>query len=375
MLRLRSLPLLVITLCTLFLGLAPAAPVAASAAPPTPIWIDSDTGVDDAVAIAALLRSRQAQIVGISSVAGNATVEDATNNILALLDVAGRRDVPVVYGAAAPLVYPLTAVGAFIHGSDGLWNAAPRRDLSALPRDPAAAICNAVRANPNLTLLALGPMTNVALAARRCQADLARVPIVALNGAKYGGNRTAVAETNTFIDPHATAEALHSDLRITVFPLDAFDKVKFDARVVIPLLENARDPLARFLAAPLKRYVNAQSSGQSTIFTLPDLIAALYVLNPSIATPQPALVVVHLENDPWRGSTIIATTPNEMVTTIADDAELSALVRRVFSEPGVDVRAEMAKIILRRPANAQVVLSVNLPSAPLAVLIQALINN
>lgn len=373
MLRLRALPLLFITLCMLLVGLAPATPAAASAAPPTPIWIDSDTGVDDAVAIAALLRAPQAQIVGISSVAGNTTADNATKNILALLDVAGRRDVPLVYGAAAPLVYPLTGVGAFIHGPDGLWNAAPARDLSALPRDPAAAICNAVRANPNLTVLALGPMTNVALAARRCQADLARVPIVALNGAKYGGNRTPVAETNTFIDPHSTAESLHSGLRITVFPLDAFDKIKFDARMVIPLLENSRDPLARFLAAPLKTYVAAQSGGQSTLFTLPDLIAGLYVLNPSLATPQPALVVVHLENDPWRGSTIIATTPNEMVTTIADDAELSNLVYRVFYQ-GANVQEEMAKIMLRRPANAQVVLSVNLPTSPMAVLAQALTN-
>jgi inosine-uridine nucleoside N-ribohydrolase len=363
------MPLLLAVLCALLVGLSPAAPAAAATThSAAPIWIDSDTGFDDAFAIAALLRSSKVNILGISAVAGNTTLDNAANNILTLLDVGGRTEIPVVYGAAAPLVYPLSRVGNFMHGPDGMWGVQRPHDLSRLPKDPAAAICAAARANPSMTLLALGPVTNVALAARSCQADLAKITIVALNGAKLGGNRTLVAETNTYIDPQATAEMLHSGLQVTMFPLDAFDNIKFDTRNTIPFLKNSRDPLARLLADPLDTYANTQSGGQSTLFTLPDLIAALYLLDPSLGTAQNCLVVVHLEDDYWRGSTIIAVSVNDMIKTLGTDAELSALAQRVFTDRNFNLPFELYKILMRSPANAKVVLSLDVRENPTALL-------
>ena len=374
MLRLRFLSLLLIALCVTLVGFAPARASASASGPSIPVWIDSDTGVDDAVAIAVLLRSPQVDIRGISAVAGNTTIENASNNILTLLDVAQRTDIPVIYGAAAPLSYPLSRVGIFIHGADGLQGAQRAHDLSALPRDPAAAICAAARANTNLTLLALGPLTNVALAARSCQADLARIKIIALNGAKQGGNRTPVAETNTYIDPQATAEVLHSGLRITLFPLDAFNSITFDTDKVIPWLRKSGDLLAQFLAQPLAIYAAAQSGGQSSTFTLPDLVPVLYLLNPSLATPQAALVAVHTDDDLWRGATMIGVTANEMVTMIATDAELSDLAVRLSRGQVPDLGAEIGAILLRQPANVQVVLSISLKPNTTTML-QKLFNN
>lgn len=369
MFRSRTMPLLLAVLCALLVGLSPAAPAAAATThSAAPIWIDSDTGFDDAFAIAALLRSSKVNILGISAVAGNTTLDNAANNILTLLDVGGRTEIPVVYGAAAPLVYPLSRVGNFMHGPDGMWGVQRPHDLSRLPKDPAAAICAAARANPSMTLLALGPVTNVALAARSCQADLAKITIVALNGAKLGGNRTLVAETNTYIDPQATAEMLHSGLQVTMFPLDAFDNIKFDTRNTIPFLKNSRDPLARLLADPLDTYANTQSGGQSTLFTLPDLIAALYLLDPSLGTAQNCLVVVHLEDDYWRGSTIIAVSVNDMIKTLGTDAELSALAQRVFTDRNFNLPFELYKILMRSPANAKVVLSLDVRENPTALL-------
>jgi inosine-uridine nucleoside N-ribohydrolase len=313
-------------------------------------------------------------IRGISAVAGNTTVENASNNILTLLDVAQRTEIPVIYGAATPLSYPLSRVGIFIHGTDGLQGAQRPHDLAALPRDPAAAICAAARANPNLTLLALGPLTNVALAARSCQADLAGIRIIALNGAKLGGNRTPVAETNTYIDPQATAEVLHGGLQVTLFPLDAFNAITFDSDQALPRLSRSHDPLAQFLAQPLTIYAAAQSGGQGSTFTLPDLVPVLYLLNPSLATPQAALVAVHTDNDLWRGSTIIGTTFNEMVTMIGTDAELSDLAIRFSKGQVPNLGAELAAIVLRQPANAQVVLRVSL-NFNTTTMLQKLFNN
>ncbi|HEU4321549.1 MAG TPA: nucleoside hydrolase [Roseiflexaceae bacterium] len=322
---------------------------------PTPIWIDSDTGVDDAVALAVLLRSPAVQIRGISSVAGNTTAENATRNILTLLEVAGRTTVPVVYGADAPLVFPLSRVGNLLHGPDGLWMAQRPRDLSGLPRDAAGAICAEARRTPHLTLLTLGPLTNLALATRSCPADLAQITVVALGGAKLGGNRTPVAETNIFIDPQAASEVLHARLRLTLITLDAFNQLKFDSRLVVPAFQQSRDPLFRFLAAPVGTYANVQGQGQ-TIFTIPDLVAALYVINPSLATPKQSLVVVNTDDSLWRGSTIVAI-EGEMVSVIASDVELSQLAVRAFSEPNFDLAVELARIMARTSANAKVVLT------------------
>ncbi|GAB4209260.1 MAG: hypothetical protein OHK0022_40020 [Roseiflexaceae bacterium] len=365
--RLPALLLMIVVLFTAVLGPVPSTMAAAAprlSAPqaqsatraPTPIWIDSDTGVDDAVALAVLLRSPAVQILGISSVAGNTTADNATRNILTLLEVAGRTNVPVVYGAAAPLAFPLSRVGDLLHGPDGLWFAQRPRDLSGLPRDAAGAICAEARRTPTLTLITLGPLTNLALATRTCPADLARISVVALGGAKLGGNRTPVAETNIFIDPQAAAEVLHARLHLTLIPLDAFDQLKFDSRVVLPLLQRSRDPLFRFLAAPLGTYVTAQSQGQGTIFTLPDLVAALYVISPGLASSKDALVVVNTDDSLWRGSTIVAV-ESEMVSVIASDVELSQLALRAFSEPGFDLATEIQKIMSRTSANAKVVLT------------------
>jgi len=359
MIRFCAIPLLLAQICASLLLLPPDHVSARSVAPAIPVWIDSDTGVDDAFAIAVLLRSRQVDIRGISAVAGNTTVENASNNILTLLDVARRTNIPVIVGAAAPLAYPLSYVGAYLHGADGLQGAQRSHDLSALPHNPAEAICAAARRTPTLTLLALGPATNVVLAARSCQADLVRVKIIALNGAKKGGNRTPVAETNTFIDPQATAELLHTGLQVTLVVLDAVEPMTFDTRKVVPMLTKSRDPLARLLAKPLSSYVAAQSSGQSTIFTLPDLAATFYLFDPSLATPKNALVTVGLEDNPWRGSTIIGVTPTELVLMIGSDAELSDLSWRASRGQVQDIPAAMKAIIMRQPANAQVVLGLN----------------
>jgi inosine-uridine nucleoside N-ribohydrolase len=343
------------------IGLAGAQPAAAAPAvvSRTPVFIDTDTGVDDAVALALLLRAPTANVVGISTVVGNTSVDNASRNVLTVLDIAGRT-VPVTVGADKPLVFPASRVGAFVHGPDGLWFAQKPHDLAALPHDAPAAIAAAARANPGMTLLALGPLTNIAQAVQRFPQDLAQVNIVALVGAKKGGNRSPVAEANAFGDPQALDIVVKGHLKLTLITLDAFSEMQLDSATVTKGLSNSRDPLFQFLAAPINAYAAAQTQGTGGKITIPDAVAAAYVLYPQIATPLGAIVAVQTDAGQTRGQTIIATDPNEKVFMIADDAELSALADAVFSGQIADINAEIAKILARHPDDAQVVLSLNL---------------
>lgn len=316
-----------------------------------PLLVDTDPGVDDAVALAWLFQQRSVELVGITTVAGNTTVDNATRNVLTLLDLADR-EVPVTIGAAAPLAYPLSRVGAFIHGPDGLWFSQQPADISGLPTDAPAAIAAAARAHPGLTILALGPLTNVAQAIERYPADMAGVRVVALAGARQGGNRTVAAETNAYLDPQALEIVLQSDVDLTLVTLDAFNDVTFDSADLIEELATADNPVARFLAQPVAAYAQAQTGGQDVPITLPDAVAAIWVLKPDLGPAAISLVQVIVENGPIRGKTLIAITLNERVQLLATDEELSAIAEAVFFDPSFDLAAALGAILARQPDNA-----------------------
>ena len=182
---------------------------AAKAQPQTlRLLVDTDPGVDGSVALTWLVSQREQplQILGVVSVAGNTTVANATNNALLVLKQLGHQDVPVVMGAASPLVQPLTKTSYFVHGPDGLWFLGWQnpQDLSSVRSDAPAFYCATIAANPGLRLLALGPLTNIALAVQQCPDTMKTVgELVILGGAKFGGNKTVVAEFNFWQDPEA----------------------------------------------------------------------------------------------------------------------------------------------------------------------------
>jgi purine nucleosidase len=131
------------------------------------VIIDTDAGVDDATAIAYFLsqKTQPVQLLGITAVAGNTAVENSANNALTLLETANL-STPVVVGAAQPLSRTLSHTGKLIHGPDGLWfvGAAHPHDLSTLSHDVPAFYYQMAQQHPGATLIALGPLTNVARA-------------------------------------------------------------------------------------------------------------------------------------------------------------------------------------------------------------------
>lgn len=201
-----------------------------------PLLFDTDPGVDDAMALLFLHAHPRVQLLGISTVFGNAEVDVTTRNALYLAERFGI-DAPVARGAARPLVRPARGAAADVHGDDGLGNLrtppAPRR--SADPRPAHRLIIDTLRAQPGqVTLLAVGPLTNLALALAEEPAIAGWVKQVVVMGGAFGtqghsGNVSPVAEANIFCDPHAADAVFTAPWPVTVVGLDVTHQVLMDA--------------------------------------------------------------------------------------------------------------------------------------------------
>ena len=189
---------------------------------PTPIILDCDPGHDDAIALLLALASPELQVLGVTTVSGNQTLEKTTANAIRVLDHVGRADVPVAAGAARPLMRERHTAPE-VHGETGLDGPnlpGPSRAPEALHAIDWIADTIASSATP-VTLVATGPLTNVGLFLARypdLQSHLER--IVLMGGAIAEGNTTPAAEFNIWVDPEAAARVFQSGLDLTMVGLD-----------------------------------------------------------------------------------------------------------------------------------------------------------
>ncbi len=354
----------------------------AAANTPVDVVMDADIGVDDAAAIAYLLSSRQANVIGITTVAGNTTVENSANNALLLLEVAGRTDVPVVIGAGAPLVLPPSQQGMFVHGPDGLWFAGMSNphDLSGLRTDAPEFLRDSAVAHPGATLLALGPLTNIAQAIQLYPGEMALYSRIVWSGGAHvvqGDGNTPVSTFNSWYDPDATQIVLNSGLPLVMVTADAGRTVTISEQQV-KRLEKYGTPLGKFLAPILTAYASAVNQSvepaasqfmaakenrnhkYKSQYTIPlyDPAAAVLAIRPDLGTAQSALVFVQTPDGFTRGQTVMGLTIPERMSMIADDAELSAIAVQAFTDPNFDMNAAIGDILSRQPDNASVVLDV-----------------
>jgi purine nucleosidase/pyrimidine-specific ribonucleoside hydrolase len=194
------------------------------------VIIDTDPGLDDAVAILFALQSGLFDIAGITTVAGNLGIGTTTRNAGRLLAFAGRSDVPVLQGANQPLVREAIQT-ADIHGADGMgWVDLPQPAVPPAPEDAVAWLAALLMAEPahSVTILALGPLTNLALLNTRYPEAAQRIRlIVAMGGAvNEPGNVGARAEFNFAADPDAASVMFAAGLPLVVVPLDVTRKVR-----------------------------------------------------------------------------------------------------------------------------------------------------
>ncbi|MCH8953332.1 MAG: nucleoside hydrolase [Proteobacteria bacterium] len=193
-----------------------------------PLIIDTDPGIDDAMAILYAAAHPGLDLIGLTTVFGNVPVATATRNALFLAELAGLA-IPVAEGAAAPLVRPLAPYPDFIHGAEGFGDLPPARPAGrADPRPAARFLCETVAARPGaVTICAIGPLTNLA-AALALDPSIARnvARVVVMGGAvACPGNVTPRAEANIFSDPQAAAAVLGAGWPLTLVGLDVTRQV------------------------------------------------------------------------------------------------------------------------------------------------------
>jgi inosine-uridine nucleoside N-ribohydrolase len=183
---------------------------------PIPIVLDCDPGHDDAIALLLALASPEVELRGVTTVAGNQTLEKTTANALRVLELAGREDVPVAAGAGRPLVRE-PYVAAYVHGETGLDGS----DLPPARGEPVAqhAVDFLAERVGGITLVATGPLTNVALMLAS-HPEVRPERIVLMGGAIAEGNVTPAAEFNVWADPEAAARVFASGIDLTMVGLD-----------------------------------------------------------------------------------------------------------------------------------------------------------
>ncbi len=250
----------------------------------TRLIIDTDPGIDDAIALFVALASPELEVAALTTVFGNVTTEVATRNALTLLDIAGHADIPVAHGAAAPLAMDYLGAIPHIHGEDGLGDggelAAPTRAAHHLAA--AAFLC---REAPGATILAIGPLTNLALALRlRPDLDTLVEQVVVMGGNALGpGNATPAAEANMMNDPEAADVVFGARWPVTMVGLDVTHQVVLPAEGV-DAMTAGDTPTARLLkqATPLYQAFLAKVSGLGGGIYLHDPSAVAYLLDPSL---------------------------------------------------------------------------------------------
>ncbi|MFZ5916681.1 MAG: nucleoside hydrolase [Chloroflexota bacterium] len=267
------------------------------------VILDMDPGHDDALAI--LLAARHLEVLGITTVHGNGTVEKTTVNTLKILEVAGLTHIPVARGMAAPLINELHT-GAMIHGEsalDGVDLPEPTTPLDA--RDAVTFIIETVRAHEGVTLVPTGPLTNVATALRRAPDIAGRIPEISLmGGSAAGGNITASAEANIYHDPEAAHIVFSSGVPIKMAGLDITRQAAATAerRERMRALGNRTGQVAAawldFYAGRLELLHHLDSA------SLHDVVSVAWLIDPTLIQSKTMHVVVELKGEHTRGMTV-----------------------------------------------------------------------
>jgi purine nucleosidase len=264
----------------------------------TRLILDCDPGHDDAIALLLALASPELELVGVTTTHGNQTLEKTTDNALRVLALVDRIDVPVAMGADRPLQRELH-VAAHVHGESGL----DGPELPARRSEPVeqhAVDFLLEQMTPETVLVAVGPLTNVALALER---GIEPARIVLMGGAIAEGNMTPAAEFNVWADPEAAQQVFHSGLDVTMIGLD----VTHGALLTPAWADRFRDTgrVGTFVADLVeffKRYHERTYGWDGA--PIHDAVALAHAFRPGIVTTERMNVEVELESQLTRGRTV-----------------------------------------------------------------------
>lgn len=255
---------------------------------PRKIIIDTDPGVDDTMAIFFALSSPELEVIGLTTIFGNVDTRLATKNALRLLEIAGRSDIPVAAGADDPLTAPFEGGVPYVHGADGQGNLfLPDPASSAIDLRAAQFIIEQLRAQPGeITLVPVGPLTNIALALRLEPRITEWVDEVVLMGgnALVAGNASPAAEANIRNDPEAADLVFGADWQVTMVGLDVTLKVHMTPADIAGYAAHG-NPLSQHISKILPHYRNYfEANYDAKGIFVHDSSAIAYLIDPTLFT-------------------------------------------------------------------------------------------
>jgi purine nucleosidase len=300
------------------------------------VFVDVDTGIDDAMALIYLLASADAEVVGIASTGGNIHVEQVCANNLGLLELCRAPTIPVSKGADEPLCGRWPHHSKF-HGPKGLGYAElPRADRRLTDHDATAAWVAAAHAYPgNLIGLVTGPLTNLALALRAEPELPTLLRRLVIMGGAFGDDTNPMAEWNIRVDPEAASEVFAGWAGQQQLPvvcgLDLTRRVAMTPEILAVLAASSGpSPLIRVIEDAMRFYFESHKDrGHGYVAYMHDPLAAAAALDPQLVTTRAATVDIELSDTPTRGVTI-ADPPQAGGTPRSGDRKANALI-------GVDV--------------------------------------
>lgn len=306
-----------------------------------PLIIDTDPGVDDAFALALAAASPEVELIGVTTVFGNVSLENTTRNALRLLALLGRDDVPVGVGASRPLVHPHPHLSS-AHGSDGLSGYAdtlPEATRGPDARDAVTLLRDLLdQADRPVTIVPIGPLTNIALllaAHPNVKPKIGR--LVVMGGGVNGGNVTATAEFNVWSDPEAARRVLvEEDVPTTLVPMDLTRRCAVSAEWLDALAKTS--DVAATLVGLTPSYLETYRRflGWDGM-AVHDAVAVAEAVRPGILGGTPFPVDVDCSFGPNRGGLVVdqrleVDAPKTL--DIAMDADLDGLRAFLFERLG-----------------------------------------
>lgn len=268
-----------------------------------PVVLDCDPGHDDALAM--LLAHHALDLRGITTVAGNQMLEKVTANARRVATLAGIRDVPIAAGAAQPLTRDLTVAGD-VHGASGLDGAVLPDPGVPLHDESAVELMARLAAREPITVIAVGPLTNVAQLIRRLPDPGASIREVVLMGGSTGrGNTQPYAEFNIYVDPEAAAEVFSSGLPVTMIGLDVTHQA-LTTDEVRGRIRRLGTEVATTFADLLDYYAgNYQRLWGRSDPPLHDPVAVGYVIDPGLVECVDTSVRIETAGEFTRGATVV----------------------------------------------------------------------
>ncbi|MEG1896025.1 MAG: nucleoside hydrolase [Oscillospiraceae bacterium] len=272
----------------------------------TPIILDVDTGIDDAVALVLALQSSELDVRGITVVAGNQTLEKTLYNTLSVVEFLGRKDIPVAKGADRPLVKP-PIIADEAHGESGLGTAVlPCPTIKQDKLDAVSFLRKSLEeSEEKITLVPVGPLTNIALLLMSYPHIKEKIEkIVIMGGGAYEGNCTAMSEFNILVDPEAAQVVFEAGVPIVMCGLDVTMK-SYTTKEDIQRIKDMGTIAGKFCAEAFGVYYNRYITNT----TLPgcavhDAVAVTYLLHPEWIKTEKATVKVDIDGKETYGATV-----------------------------------------------------------------------